>query len=153
MGMKLAGVMFLITCSITGISYWYYKQSQQTIADLTENNVKLQQAVSISEETIKTLQSDYKKIAETLETVNTEFQAIRNQNNILANKLEEHDLTYLASKKPGLVQRVINNASGKALRCFEILSGSELNESEKNAKNGKEFNSECPWVFDSINAD
>ena len=56
-------------------------------------------------------------------------------------------LSELGSKKPGLVGKIINNASEKAGRCFEILSGAELTEKEIGAKNGKAFNSECPWLW------
>ncbi len=52
----------------------------------------------------------------------------------------------LAQKKPELVQRIINNASEKALRCFEILSGSELTDQERDANDGTEFNSELSLV-------
>jgi len=48
-----------------------------------------------------------------------------------------------------LVQRIINNASDNAMRCFEILSGSPLTDNERNAQNGQEFNSECPFLFDT----
>jgi len=153
MGMKLAGIMLLFTMTISGVSYWYYKQSQKTIADLTANNAKLEQAIIISQETVQALQESYREANETVTKVNEEFQQVRNQNNELADKLQKHDLTYLALKKPGLVEKIVNKASDKALRCFEILTGDELTESEKKASNGKEFNSECPWVFDSINAD
>ena len=75
---------------------------------------------------------------------------IRKQNKTLSNKLGRHDLGNLAENKPGLVEKVITKASGKANRCFELLSGAELTEKEKEATNGKSFNSECPWLFDNL---
>jgi hypothetical protein len=54
--------------------------------------------------------------------------------------------------KPGLVQNTVNNATAKAGRCFELLSGAPLTAKESEAKNAKEFNSECPWLFSGIPA-
>lgn len=134
-------------CAMGGLGYWYYSDTQEKLATLHENNAKLETAVAISEETVSTLRADYAKATEELQKVNNEFRDIRAQNNVLSKKLAKHDLSELGSKKPGLVKKIINNASEKAGRCFEILSGSELTEKEKGAKNGKAFNSECPWLW------
>ena len=79
--------------------------------------------------------------------VNDKFATIRASNNVLSQKLQRHDLGVLANKKPGLVQKIINRATVNANRCFEIESGAKLTEKEKNAKTGKAFNNECPWLW------
>jgi hypothetical protein len=71
---------------------------------------------------------------------------------VLSDKLGRHDIGNLAENKPGLVERVINGASIKAGRCFELLSGAPLTDKEKEAENGKSFNSECPWLFDNYSS-
>lgn len=147
MGLKLAGIMLIVMCAMGGLGYWYYNDTQEKLATLHENNAKLETAVAISEETVSTLRADFAKANEELQKVNNEFRDIRAQNNVLSKKLAKHDLSELGSKKPGLVGRIINNASQKAGRCFEILSGAELTEKEIGAKNGKAFNSECPWLW------
>jgi len=146
-GLKLAGIMLIVMCAMGGVGYWYYSDTQEKLATLHENNAKLETAVAISEETVSTLRADYAKATEELQKVNNEFRDIRAQNNVLSKKLAKHDLSELGSKKPGLVGKIINNASEKAGRCFEILSGAELTEKEIGAKNGKAFNSECPWLW------
>ena len=134
-------------CAMGGIGYWYYSDTQEKLATLHENNAKLETAVAISEETVSTLRADYAKATEELQKVNNEFRDIRAQNNVLSKKLAKHDLSELGSKKPGLVGKIINNASEKAGRCFEILSGAELTEKAIGAKNGTAFTSECPWLW------
>jgi len=149
MGYKLAvacGLMLLMVC---GVSYWYYTDTQKRMAILQENNAKLEVAVQTSEATIDALQQDYARLAEVNQELNQEFAEIRRQNQVLSDKLEKHDLGVLAQNKPGLVERVIDKASDKAGRCFELLSGAELTEEEKNAKTENEFNSECPWLYDT----
>lgn len=146
--MKLAGVMALISFVIAGAFYWYYNDTQERMAILNENNAKLEIAVQTSEAAVEQLQVDFQRASEELNKVNKEFSDIRRQNRTLSDKLGRHDLGNLAENKPGLVERIITGASTKAGRCFELLSGAELTDKEKEAKNGKSFNSECPWLFD-----
>lgn len=147
MGMKLAAASAAMMLVLCGVFYWYYTDTQERMAIMQENNAKLEIAAATSEAAIQSLQKDILAASQELENVNREFSAIRKQNAVLANKLERHDLGVLGAAKPGLVERVITRASNKATRCFELLSGSELTESEKNAKNANEFNSECPWLW------
>jgi predicted nuclease with TOPRIM domain len=148
MGMKLAGVMAFLMLVAGGIFYWYYNDTQERMAILNENNAKLEVAVQINEEAVKQLQVDHKRANEQLGKVNDEFADIRRQNQVLADKLSNHDIGNLAQNKPSLVEKIINNATEKANRCFELVSGAKLTDKEKEAKDGKSFNSECPWLFD-----
>lgn len=147
-GFKVAGVMLVLMLAMGGLGYWYYTDTQDRIAILQENNAILQTSLELSEKTVEDLKSSIKQANQQIEQVNKEFAEIRSQNNELAEKLEKHNLGVLANRKPGLVERIVNNATEEASRCFEIISGAELTEQEKNAKTGKEFNSECPWLFD-----
>jgi uncharacterized protein HemX len=147
MGLKLSGIMLLLMLGLGGAFYWYYNDTQERMAILNENNAKLNIAVQTSEAAVASLQRDYAAANQQLNRVNEEFAATRAQNQVLADKLASHDLGVLGSSKPALVERVINNASEKAGRCFEILSGKPLTQAEKEAKDGKAFNSECPWLW------
>ncbi len=149
-GLKAYLIMGAIMLTMIGGFYWYYSDSQARIAALVANNAKLELAVKTNEETIATLQQNYAAANAELTRVNDEFTATRAQNRELSDRLSEHEIAYLASKKPGLVQNVINGASDKAARCFELLSGAVLTDAERNAKDGKSFNSECPWLFDTL---
>ncbi|MDA7491744.1 hypothetical protein N8464_01140 [bacterium] len=153
MGTKLAGIMAVVTFIVCGLFYWYYNDTQERMAILNENNAKLETAVQISEQAVESLQRDYEKANQELGELNEKFSNIRKQNKTLSNKLGRHDLGNLAENKPGLVEKVITKASGKANRCFELISGAELTEKEKEATNGKSFNSECPWLFDNYRTD
>jgi len=150
MGTKLAGIMAVVTFIVCGLFYWYYNDTQERMAILNENNAKLETAVATSEAAVESLQRDFENANKALNEVNEKFTNIRKQNKTLSNKLGRHDLGNLAENKPGLVEKVVTKASAKANRCFELLSGAELTEQEKGAKNGKAFNSECPWLFDYL---
>ena len=150
MGTKLAGIMAVVTFIVCGLFYWYYNDTQERMAILNENNAKLETAVATSEAAVESLKRDFENANKALNEVNQKFTNIRKQNKTLSNKLGRHDLGNLAENKPGLVEKVVTKASAKANRCFELLSGAELNDNEKEAKNGKAFNSECPWLFDYL---
>lgn len=150
MGMKLAAASALMMLVLCGAFWVYYNDTQERIAILNENNAKLETAVAISEETISTLQADFARANEEINRINTEFAAIRAQNNVLADKLAKHDLAVLGSGKPSLVERLVNRGTVNAGRCFEILSGSQLTDKEKEATNGEEFNRECPWLWPGL---
>jgi DNA repair exonuclease SbcCD ATPase subunit len=147
MGMKLAAVMAIMMLALCGAGYMYYQDTQERIAILNANNAKLETAVAISEEAVSTLQADFLKANAELSRVNQEFAAIRAQNNVLADKLAKHDLAVLGAGKPALVERLVNRGTINAGRCFELLAGAELTDKEKEAKDGKAFNNECPWLW------
>ena len=147
MGFKLAGLMFLAMLGMAGIGYWYYNDTQARMSILQENNAKLNTAVQISEQAVASMQADIQLANQQLKQVNQEFASIRAQNDVLSDKLAKHDLAILGAGKPGLVEKLVNRGTVNAGRCFELLSGAPLTDKEKEAKDGKSFNNECPWLW------
>lgn len=150
MGIKVAGIMVILMLAMSGAFYWYYSDTQAKLAVLYENNAKLETAVAISEETVSALQESNQLKDATIFETNERLASARRENQELRDKLSEHELGYLASEKPGLVGPIINRATDKVNRCFELLTGAELTENERNAKDGNEFNSECPWLYNDL---
>ena len=149
MGAKLAIVMFLLLLGAGGIGYWYYNDTQARMAILQENNAKLNTAVELNEQTISSLENDYAKASDELASLNEAYTAIRRQNQRLADKLQEIDLTAAAIANAESIEKAVNRGTVNAGRCFELLSGAELNDKERTAKNGIAFNKECPWLYDT----
>ena len=148
MGMKLAGIMFIIMCAMGGLGYWYYNDTQERMAILQENNAKLETAIQTSEAALESVQADYARASSELNALNAEYAAIRRQNQELADKLQNLDLTAAALANPAGIERAVNRGTENASRCFELLSGAELTEDERNATDGRTFNKECPWLYD-----
>jgi regulator of replication initiation timing len=147
----IIGVLIALISSAGGA---YYYSTQKKLAQLIENNATLEannltitNANQQNVQTIDDLQASYQQVQENFSRVQSEFQIIRLQNNELKERLGRHELDALASAKPGLVERTVNNASANATRCFELMSGSPLNEKEMAATTERQFNSECPWLF------
>ena len=144
------GILLAVLAVCAG-GYYYVKNLQTQLDTAKAEIVGLNTAIQINEETVKSLQIDNKKLQVENKKLNEKFAEIRAQNQVLAKKIERHDMGLLGAAKPKLVDKIIDNASNKAGRCFELLSGAELTEKEKNATTGKKFNSECPWLFDDLN--
>ena len=147
----------IIILAMGGAGAWYYDTTQTKIETLTQYNAQLEANVEQMEavnqkniDTIARMESDIKRQAEQFQEVQQNLAQIRAQNNELKTRLGKHDIGALAEAKPALVERVVNTASAKAFRCFELESGAPLTETERSATNGKAFNSECPWIYDDL---
>lgn len=146
-------IMIFAIVSLLGVGFAGYKiftNMQEKIYTLTDENTKLNGAVETQKQTIKDLEEGMKRAQEETQRVNAEFAAIQQQNRVLSDKLAKFDLAVLGERKPGLVEKVINKATVKVGRCFELLSGSPLTDAEKASKIASEFNSECPWLWEKL---
>ena len=85
--------------------YYYYKDTQNRIKILTENNAKLEVARKVQDETIKTLTDDAKKFKELNRKLSKDMQRAEAYRNNLIDKLRKHNLTRLSQKKPELVEK------------------------------------------------
>lgn len=106
--------------------YYYYKDTQSRIQTLTENNSKLEIATQQQEKTINTLVEDRKKFEELNNELQTKLDNANQYKDKLIDKLRKHDLAKLSMKKPGLVEKRINNGTKKLFRSLENLTGAPL---------------------------
>ena len=104
-------------------AWYYYKDTQERIHILTANSAKLETAKKMQDETISALIED----RERFEELNNELQENLSKANVykdvLIGKLRKHNLSKLSLRKPGLVERRINNGTRKLWKSFETLSG------------------------------
>ena len=135
--------MFVLMCAMGGGVYWYYNDTQERIAILTENNAKLETAVQTNEEALASQQASFKAMQAENSRLQTQFQEINDRNRALENRLSRHDIGAAAVAKPGLTEKVLNNATKNAQRCMEIFSGAPLTEAELSATKPSEINPEC----------
>jgi hypothetical protein len=147
--------LFLIIMGVLGAvgygGYMYYKDTQQRIATLTENNAKLETAIQISEESIATLQSDIAKNGELNRVLQKELQVAEQYGDQLRNTLRKHNLTHLANKKPGLIERKMQNATNRLWddladitnpdKRVQSDAGAKDSDGNKDSKNGSAVSS------------
>jgi hypothetical protein len=118
----LIAVMGLVGGVVYG-GYYYYKDTQSRIQTLTENNSKLEVATQQQEQTINTLVEDAKKFAELNKELQVKLDKANQYRDILIDKLRKHDLANLSLKKPGLVEKKINNGTKELFRSLENITG------------------------------
>ena len=147
--MRLAGILLVVILVMGSVGYWYYNDTQARMAILQDNNAKLNIAVQTNEAALESLQADYASAQNEISSLNAAYTAIRRQNQRLADKLEKIDLEAAAIANAEGIERAVNAGTVNAGRCFELLSGAELNEKERTAKNDIAFNKECPWLYDT----
>jgi len=145
--------MVLIMLAGAGGGFVYVKNIKADLATSEANNLKLEQSVASQKAVIEQQANDFKKILEinkeleqTNKTLAAEFAALDKRFNKINGKGEVRDLGDLAVKRSSSVERVVNNATKKAMRCVEIAMGAELTEKEINATLKSEINSECPSI-------
>tara|TARA_R110000824_G_scaffold15939_3_gene66730 strand:+ start:1457 stop:1855 length:399 start_codon:yes stop_codon:yes gene_type:complete len=104
-------------------AYYYYKDTQQRIQILTENTAKLETAKQLQDDTINAMIEDREKFAELNKELGLKLDAANVYKDVLIGKLRKHDLAKLSLKKPGLVEKKINNGTAKLFRSLEAISG------------------------------
>ena len=109
--------LFLIIMGVIGGvgygGYMYYKDTQERIAILTENNATLEVAAQLQEETINTMIEDVQRNSKLNKELQKELQIAEGYGDQLRATLQKHNLTHLANKKPGLIERKMQNATNR----------------------------------------
>lgn len=115
--------ILLLLSGIGGGAYYYYTDTQKTIAQLQQNNALLEVASQTNQETMTRLQKDFAAAQENMIALQERAKEAEQYQDELINKLRRHDLTALTMKKPGLVEKRVNNATAKIFEQLEIDSG------------------------------
>ena len=102
-------------------AYAYYNDTQQRIKTLQENNAKLETVAKANEMTINSLQESQEKFATLNNELQTKLNLALNYGDDLRKKLHKHDLTRLSIKKPGLIEKRINDGTNKYLTVSSLL--------------------------------
>ena len=115
-------VLGLVGGSVYG-AYYYYKDSQERIRVLTENTAKLETAKKIQDDTINAMVEDREKFDKLNKDLQSRLDKANVYKDVLIGKLRKHNLAKLSLRKPGLVEKKINNGTKKLFRSLEKISG------------------------------
>lgn len=121
---KLYITIFILSL-LVGVGYsakYYYDTTQNTIATLRENNVKLETAVQAKDAAINQLETDAKVQAQLNSKLTKDLQKSEAYRDTLTAKLAKHNLTRDSLMKPGLVEKVINNATKNVFNDFRDIT-------------------------------
>ena len=117
-------------------------------AILKGNQVKMEQALEQQTKFIEQQKKDYEAILKANQEVNKLVGNLKKDIDDLDKRFNKgtRDLGKTAMERPEAMERIVNKASDKALRCVEIAGGAKLTEAEKTATKKSEINSECPTI-------
>jgi predicted nuclease with TOPRIM domain len=140
--------MIVVALATAGGGFLHYKTVKADLETAIANNLLLEASVEGQKAVIAQQENDFKSILAanaTLQEQNkvlaAEFSALDERFNKINGQGEVRDVERSRS-----VERVINGASAKAMRCVEIAMGAPLTEKEINATKKSEINSECPSI-------
>ena len=129
-----------------GVSYVYKLKADN--ATLKGNQVKMEQALETQTKFIEDQKRDFEAIMKANQEVNKLVGTLKKDIDDLDKRFNKgtRDLGKTAMERPEAMERIVNKASDKALRCVEIAGGAKLTEAEKTATKKSEINSECPAI-------
>ena len=107
---------FLAIILVLGLGSYYLWNENQT---LKANNIKLEGAVQMQEETISTLQNDFAKQTQALTSLQSKNNEIELEMNRYLDIFKRHNLTKLAAAKPGLIETRANKATKEVFDGIE----------------------------------
>lgn len=116
----------IIVIGLLGGAAWaakyYYDTTQATIAQLRENNAKLEVANEENQATITQMREDAVRLNQLTDQLNEDLRKSEEYGDELRATLNKHNLTHLANKKPGLIERRMQDATDKLWDDLESIT-------------------------------
>ena len=90
--------MIFVIALLAYAAKYYYDTTQATIAQLRENNAKLEVANEENQQTIKKMGEDAKRLNALTDQLSADLRKSEEYGDELRNTLNKHDMTHLANK-------------------------------------------------------
>ena len=122
---RIYAIIFVVAL-VGGAAYaakYYYDTTQATIAQLRENTAKLEVANEENQATITKMTENSVRLNELTDQLNKDLRKSEEYGDQLRNTLNKHNLTHLANKKPGLIEKRMQNATDKLWDDLESVTG------------------------------
>ena len=118
-------ILIVVLGLLGGAAYaakYYYDTTQATIAQLRENNAKLEVANEENQATITKMTENNVRLNALTDQLNKDLRKSEEYGDQLRDTLNKHDLTHLANKKPGLIEKRMQNATDKLWGDLESVT-------------------------------
>ena len=117
--------IILIVAVLGGVAYaakYYYDTTQATISQLRENNAKLEVANNENQKTIDKMTEDAVRLNALTDQLGEDLQKAEQYGDELRATLNKHNLTHLANKKPGMIEKRMQDATDKLWGDLESVT-------------------------------
>jgi len=114
--------MILILLATAGGAFLYVKNLQKNLEIARANVAKMEVALEVSESSLKLERSENLRINELNMQLSTDLQKAEKYGDELRATLQKHNLTHLANKKPGLIEKRMQNATDKLWDDLESIT-------------------------------
>ena len=121
---RLYAIIFVI--ALLGGAAWaaksYYVQTQMTIAQLRENTAKLEVANEENQATITKMAENNVRLNALTDQLNIDLRKSEEYGDELRDTLNKHNLTHLANKKPGLIEKRMQGKTDALWKDLESIT-------------------------------
>src|SRR6056300_183265 len=128
--------MILILLAGAGGGFMYVKNLQSNLEVARANAAKLEAAVETSEASLKLLKEDNARLNELSNQLNEDLRKAEQYGDELRATLQKHNLTHLANKKPGLIEKRMQNATNKLWDDLESITDPNANAGVQSTEDG-----------------
>ena len=114
--------MILVLLAAAGGGILYVKKLQSDLETARANVAKMEIAVQTSEASLKLERAENVRLGELNQTLSADLQKAEQYGDELRATLQKHNLTHLANKKPGLIEKRMQNATNKLWDDLESIT-------------------------------
>ena len=118
--LKIAFVLVFI--GLAGGGFLYVKKLQNDLETAQANVAKMEIAVQVSEESLKLVNQETARLGELNTQLSAELQKAEQYGDELRATLQRHNLTHLATKKPGLIEPRMQGATDELWKDLESIT-------------------------------
>ena len=125
-GLKILLVVGLLASA--GGGFMYIKNLKANLEIAKANVAKLEVAVETSEQSLALLKKDNERLNQITDQLNVDLRKSEQYGDELRATLNKHNLTHLANKKPGLIEKRMQGKTDALWKDLESITGSTPSE-------------------------
>jgi multidrug resistance efflux pump len=114
--------MILVLLAGAGGAFMYVKKLQSDLETARANVAKMEIAVQTSEASLKLERAETVRLGELNNQLSSDLQKAEQYGDELRATLQKHNLTHLANKKPGLIEKRMQDATNQLWDDLESIT-------------------------------
>jgi hypothetical protein len=128
--------MILVLLAAAGGAYMYVKNLQANLETARANVAKMEVALKTSEDSLRLERAETQRLGDLNLQLSTDLQKAEKYGDELRATLQKHNLTHLANKKPGLIEKRMQDATNKLWDDLESITDPNGNNGVQPAQTG-----------------